>query len=282
MEKISIVTISYNQAKFLEQAICSVIDQDYLEIEYIVVDPGSTDGSREIIEKYRDRIDKIIFEPDDGPADGLNKGFSYATGDVYGFLNADDYFLPGAFKRVIAAFLRNRDKHVMSGHTIIVDDVGCPLRKFYSRKFALRAAVYGASTLAQQSTFFLAQTFHGVKGFNMHNPIAWDGELWIDMALSGARFGLINDFLSVYRIYSSTISLNGHSYEERFKYDARMFQKVCGRPKRNTDTSIKWLMKVYEYLSDLRILRERVLRGHALRLRRCCTLCGKSRRGAGL
>ena len=73
--KFSIVTISFNQARFLEQAILSVISQDYLNIQYIVVDPGSTDGSRDIIEKYHNHIDKIIFEPDNGPADGLNKGF---------------------------------------------------------------------------------------------------------------------------------------------------------------------------------------------------------------
>ncbi len=77
--KVSVVTISYNQAEFLEQCIRSVIEQDYDDIEYIVVDPGSTDGSRDIIEKYHDYIDHIIFEPDCGPADGLNKGFAHAT-----------------------------------------------------------------------------------------------------------------------------------------------------------------------------------------------------------
>ena len=87
--KFSIVTISFNQASYLEQAIRSVLGQDYADIEYIVVDAGSTDGSREIIEHYSGQIDKIIFEEDNGSADGLNKGFARATGDVYSFIEAN-------------------------------------------------------------------------------------------------------------------------------------------------------------------------------------------------
>ena len=94
--RVSIVTISFNQAEFLERAIRSVIEQDYPDVEYIVVDPGSTDGSREIIEKYRSRISKVILEPDTGPANGLNKGFAAATGEIFGYINADDAFLPKA------------------------------------------------------------------------------------------------------------------------------------------------------------------------------------------
>ena len=75
---ISIVTISYNQAPYLERAICSIINQGYKDLEFIIVDPGSTDGSREIISKYRHIFKDIILEPDNGPANGLNKGFKKA------------------------------------------------------------------------------------------------------------------------------------------------------------------------------------------------------------
>src|SRR4029077_2212938 len=85
MPRVSIVTISFNQAPFLERAIRSVLEQDHPDVEYIVVDPGSTDGSREIIEKYRSRIAKVILEPDRGPANGLNKGFAAATGEILGY-----------------------------------------------------------------------------------------------------------------------------------------------------------------------------------------------------
>ena len=101
--KFSIVTISFNQSVFIEKAILSVIGQDYPDIEYIVVDPGSTDGSRDIIEKYRTKIHKTIFEPDQGPGQGLNRGFAQASGEIYGYINADDYYEPDAFRHVADA-----------------------------------------------------------------------------------------------------------------------------------------------------------------------------------
>jgi glycosyltransferase involved in cell wall biosynthesis len=101
--RISIVTISLNQRAFLATAIESVLSQDYGNLEYIVVDPGSTDGSRRVIVGYADRIDHVVFERDGGAAEGLNNGFRHATGDLYGFLNADDVLLPGALKAVAEA-----------------------------------------------------------------------------------------------------------------------------------------------------------------------------------
>ena len=96
--KFSVVTISFNQRQYLMEALTSVLAQDYPAIEYIVVDPGSTDGSRELIESFRSRLDRVIFEPDQGAAEGLNKGFQQASGDIFGFLNSDDVLLPGAMR----------------------------------------------------------------------------------------------------------------------------------------------------------------------------------------
>jgi len=265
--RVSIVTISYNQAKYLEQAILSVVKQGYPNIEYIVVDPGSTDESRDIIYEYRDRIDKIIFEPDEGPADGLNKGFSIATGEIFGFINADDFFLPGAIERIVDAFLSKKGKHVISGHSIIINKSGNMLRKFYSRKYNLKSAIYGASTLAQQSTFFLRKYFYKANGFNKNNHIAWDGELWIDMALNRAKFGLLNEFISAFRIYPQSISLNRDCRLNRLEYESRIFKKVCGRDRQRIDIVIRWMMKMFEYSSDPRIPLERFLRGPTLSLK---------------
>src|SRR5215212_920496 len=115
--KFSIVTISFNQVRFLEQAIYSVLEQDHPSVEYIVVDPGSTDGSREIIERYRDRIDKVVFEPDKGPADGLNKGFAHASGDVFGFPNSDDILEPGTLSGVARYFETHPEVDLVSGNS---------------------------------------------------------------------------------------------------------------------------------------------------------------------
>ena len=102
--RISIVTLSYNQGAFLQEAMDSVLQQNHSDLEYIVVDPGSTDGSRELLRSYGEQISRFIFEPDRGAADGLNRGFGGATGEIFGFLNADDFLLPGALHRVSEFF----------------------------------------------------------------------------------------------------------------------------------------------------------------------------------
>ncbi len=236
--KISIVTISFNQSEFLERAIRSIIEQDYDDIEYIVVDPGSTDGSRDIIEKYRDRISKIIFEPDQGPADGLNKGFSQATGDIFGYMNADDAYLPGTFRKVIAAFQHHSEADVIYGHGYMVDAAGRILRRFYSDRFSPWLHVHGGAVVMQQSTFFRKQAFVDVGGFNPENPIWWDGELLVDFALAGKQLAVINELMSIFTIHERSISgQRGKDTDranrlalERKRTLERLYNKVMGHP----------------------------------------------------
>ena len=122
--RISIVTISFNQGRFLEQAIQSVVDQRKpgLDIEFVVVDAGSTDNSSEILKAYSDHIDIVIEEPDDGPPDGLNKGFALTTGEVLGFLNADDWLEPGSLSVVADFFRRSAEFDAVVGALEILDE----------------------------------------------------------------------------------------------------------------------------------------------------------------
>src|SRR5688572_19422484 len=104
LPRISFVTPSFNQAKFLEQTIRSVLDQNYPNLDYAVVDGGSTDGSVDIIKKYEHRLSWWVSEKDRGQSHALNKGFSKASGDVFGFINSDDYLYPGSLDAVARAW----------------------------------------------------------------------------------------------------------------------------------------------------------------------------------
>ncbi len=250
--KFSIVTISYNQARFLEQAIRSVIEQDYPDVEYIVVDPGSTDGSREIIERYRDRIDRIIFEPDNGPADGLNKGFAQATGDIYGYINSDDALLAGALTKVAQAFRERPKADVVCGHLYQVDDRLTLIRRLRASKFTPERFVYGGVQVAQQSTFIRGAAFKKVGGFNEANRTSWDAELLLDISLGGGKVEIIEAYLAIFRIHGNSITGSQTLARESRKNHDRYFSKVRGRSRKKVDALLRWRYRIAKWCSDPR------------------------------
>jgi glycosyltransferase involved in cell wall biosynthesis len=228
MPRVSIVTISFNQGRFLERAIRSVLEQGYEDIEYIVVDPGSSDGSREIIERYKSRISRLILEPDTGPANGLNKGFAAASGDIFGYINADDAFLPGAIGRAVAAFKSRPHADIVYAHSYIVDESGRIIRRSRSVPFTLRRYAYGGVVVMQQSTFFRRQAFESAAGFNEKNRISWDSELLVDCALRGARFALVEDYWSLFAIYAGSLTGSADSAQRHRSDHARIFRVITG------------------------------------------------------
>ena len=233
--KFSIVTISFNQAEFLEQTIQSVLDQRLKDLEYIIVDPGSTDGSREIIERYRPHFARVILEPDKGAADGLNKGFACATGQLFGFLNSDDVLFPGALTAATDYLRANPQLDVVSGDCQIIDAEGRYLRKCYSDRFSLVHYAYGSSILIQPSTFFRAEAYRRTRGFNVENRSNWDGELFVDMARTGARFGRTRQVWSRYRVHERSITGTGRLDARIAAYRERMFRDIMGRAPHRAD-----------------------------------------------
>ncbi len=258
--KVSIVTISFNQAEFLERAIRSVIEQDYEDIEYIVVDPGSTDGSRDIIERYHSRIDKIIFEPDEGPADGLNKGFAYASGEICGYINSDDAYLPYTIGRVVAAFRRMPKADVICGHGYMVDADDNIFSKFYSTPFNPRRYIYGGVTIVQQSTFFKRSIFLTSWGFNKENRTCWDGELMLDFSLQKRNFKVIREFWSLFRIHGSSISGSAISTNQYLMDSDRLFKRVSNRDRTWFDIFISIIVRVGKYALNPVILYSRIIK----------------------
>jgi glycosyltransferase involved in cell wall biosynthesis len=227
--KFSIVTISWNQGQYLEEALNSVLTQDGVDLEYIVVDPGSTDGSRELIERYRDRIAHTVFEPDRGAADGLNKGFERATGEIFGFLNSDDVLLPGALCQVNQTFEQSSDADIVMGSGFVVDAEGNRIRRIRPAGFTIDRYFYGATTWLQQSTFFRRGAFRAAGGFNVANRSCWDGELIMAMVLNGARIRYLDRDLSLFRVHPHSIT-GSKRHKEMMQADTdRMFAHATGR-----------------------------------------------------
>lgn len=259
--RITMVTISFNQAPYLKNCIESILAQSYLNVEYIIVDAGSTDGSRELISSYDDRVTRKIFEPDFGPPDGLNKGFANATGDIYGFLNSDDVLEPGALDDVVDYFKKNPGVDVVSGSSWIIDSNGLKLRKFFSDRYCLWMAARGASILSQSSTFFRASAFQKTAGFNVRNVIAWDGELFVDMALNGAKFSYVDRIWSQFRIHEQGITGSGKFDKENTLYFNYIFKKIVGREKKYADKPIDFMVKNLRKILNPRDTFERIFRG---------------------
>lgn len=246
--KISIVTISYNQGKFLERAMDSVLKQDYPNIEYIVVDPGSVDGSRELIARYSHRLSRIILDPDDGPADGLNHGLAVATGQIFAFLNSDDYLLPGAVRAAMDGFRAHPDSDVLYGHGYIED-----LRHNRTRRVLATAPItpwrlaHGGVSLLQQASFYRTDAVRASGGFNPANGTCWDGELWAELLLAGRRFQLLPADLAVFTLHAHSISGAG-MLKDRYQADwVRISRRLTGRGphwldpvRRLTARSLKW------------------------------------------
>lgn len=251
--KISLVTISFNQAAYLEQALRSVLDQDYPDVEYIVVDPGSTDGSRAIIENYRGRISHILFEPDSGPADGLNKGFARAGGDIFGYLNSDDLLLPGALTKVAGAFANHPEADLVYGHGYVIDKTGKIVRRCRSDRFNLRRAAFGNSIIMQQAAFWRRDAFQAVNGFNIQNRLSWDGEFWIDLAKAEKRFQRMDEYWACFRAHEEGITHKFHGGAELSPFgreQRRLFEKALGRPRMPGDAFAAAETRIEKWLVD--------------------------------
>jgi glycosyltransferase involved in cell wall biosynthesis len=205
---LGIVTISYNQAPFLAECIESVQLNDSDRLRYVIVDPGSTDGSRQLILRHQERFSTIVFEPDRGPADGLNKGFAACHANIYGYLNSDDRFRPGALDYVLDYFETHPQTDVLLGAVAIIDQNGrVKLRKRTAdRPFDVRKFAVMACNVFQQGTFFRREAFLRTKGFNLGSKTAWDSELVVDMALAGCKFDYTNKVLADFRIYPQSIT----------------------------------------------------------------------------
>lgn len=243
--RIGIVTISYNQVKYLAEAIESVQMASDERLDYVIVDPGSADGSREVIESYRGRFSRVILEPDRGPPDGLNKGFGATAAGILGYLNSDDRFRPGALDYVLSYFDRHPAADVLCGAIRLIDEHGRPgVRRRTSNRIDLRRYAYQTCFFWQQATFFRREAFLRAGGFNLSSETAWDGELVVDMALAGCRFAYTNKLLGDFRIHPNSITGSGRLREAVGRDRERLREKILSAGVPRGSSLEVWAMKM--------------------------------------
>ena len=200
--KISIITPSYNQAAYLEETILSVLNQDYADLEYIVIDGGSSDGSVEIIRKYQDRLAYWVSEKDEGQTAALNKGFKKASGDIVAYLNSDDIYLPGALARVAAEF-SDPKCYWMSGTCQFFNQSGIQHSERRSPP-SFRPRWFDHCWLSQPAVFWQRSLFERYGFFDERLRYCMDYDFWLRLVVGGEHCHFVDHPLAAFRWHDTS------------------------------------------------------------------------------
>lgn len=208
--KFTIVTPVRNGMPWLVETMESVAGQiPDVELEHIVLDGGSTDGSREWLSQHAGKHVTLRFEPDAGQTDALIEGFDRAAGDVFGWLNADDVLEPGALRRVAAEFEAHPDAVLVSGSALLIGPTGAVVGAIRTSPASnLKELLAYPFNLAQPSTFFKASVYRSAGGLDRRFELAMDVDLWMRLAALGPIATLPDVVLSRFRIHPSAKSVS--------------------------------------------------------------------------
>ena len=216
--KISIVTPSYNHARYIERTILSVLNQGYPNLEFIIVDGGSTDGSVEIIKKYEQYLSHWRSVPDAGQSDALNYGFSKATGDIFGWLNSDDLYLPGAFIRAAEVLKDNSEAGVVFGDWWEIDSEDEVISVNYAFDFSLGHFIHEGFHLNSQAMFWRCEVHRrfGLFDVQLHRTMDYDLILRLGQSEGQAAFKRVSQPLACFRRHAEqkTIGFNRVVHDE--------------------------------------------------------------------
>jgi len=208
--RISIITVSFNQGRFIEDNILSVINQDYPNVEHIIIDAGSADETLNILKKY----DKYLIwtsEPDKGQSDGLNKGFKKASGEIIGWINSDDRLAPCALHKIAHFFQNNPEELAVVGNQAILDEDGNLQRIIKSRPYNADYLVNQAKGITQNSTFFKRKVFVEIGYLDEKLQYVMDRDLFIRIAKI-RKIPYINETLAEFRMQQESKTFQGTFY----------------------------------------------------------------------
>ena len=199
---VSIVTPSFNHAQFIEATMRSVLTQDYPNIEYLVVDGGSNDGTVDVIKKYEDKLAWWVSEKDKGQTDAINKGFNRAKGDIFAWLNSDDTYQPGAVSAAVKYMQEHPDVGMVYGDCNFIDEHGNVIGKFNSAQTDYRLLRQGYVHIPQQTMFFRRELWEQVGPLDPSFYFAMDYDLWTRIA-AHAQIKYVPQTWANFRLHTS-------------------------------------------------------------------------------
>lgn len=246
--KITVITPNYNGGRWLARGMDSVLEQELApgdELEYLVLDGGSADDSLAIAEDRRARLAALVSEKDHGPADALNKGFRRATGDLIGWLNADDVYRPGALAKAIAVAKAHPRAAFFFGQCRIVDEAGQEIRGFptfvknacfpFSSRFLIQCINY----VSQPASWFRRSALEAVGGLRLDFKAAWDYDLTLRLWKQGGGVRIPGGPLADFQWHPGSIS--GTHYERQFEEEWRAAAEDAG--KYSPQAAIHWCVR---------------------------------------
>jgi len=206
LPRITVVTPSFNQGRFIEQTIQSVINQNYPNLEYIIIDGGSADNSLEIIKKYGNYLTFWESKKDQGQSDAIGKGFRRATGKLISWLNSDDMYFPGSLFKIAKAYLKNPKASIYSGGVAFGESngliVNCSVPSLSLKIFSKRG-IFG---YAQPSSFFNVETYKLSGGIDQSLYMRMDNDLMFRMLALNSNTVVIKDILGFFRFHGESKS----------------------------------------------------------------------------
>jgi glycosyltransferase involved in cell wall biosynthesis len=213
--RISVITPSYNQCQFIEETILSVVNQNYSNLEYIIIDGGSTDCSVEIIKKHSDKLTFWVSEKDNGQTDAINKGLALATGEIICWINSDDILLPDSLNEVANYFEKHKEYKILNGYTLRIDKKSNILFNHFVPKPLKWFATHGVYYINQPSMFFKKELIESLGFLNANYHARMDQEFVMRVLSKNYKFGKINKILAAIRIHEDTkTALNGDIWTE--------------------------------------------------------------------
>ena len=236
---VSVVTPAFNAAPFIEETIRSVLAQDYPRIEYLVMDGGSTDGTLQILERYRDRLE-FVSAPDGGASDAINRGFKKARGEILAWLGADDLYLPGAISAAVAGLAEDPTAVAVYGEGYWIGEDGRTIGRYPTVAPYSPTSFRRECPICQPSCFMRREALEAVGGLDAALQSAFDYDLWIRLSRR-YRFRAIPQYLAQSRMHSRNKSLGEKQ---------RMFEECIQLLRRHYGyVPVSW---IYGYVSFLR------------------------------